>query len=145
MAINPTPVVFLLSFLCAFSLSAATVFFSIDCGSSITSTDSYGIQWTGDGAYVQTGESKVAQNGPDNILSTLRVFTSHSRNCYNIPGEQGSKLLLRASFFYGNYDFKSAPPFFDLQFDGNEWITVQTSLDQVVTHEVTYIPKWKNI
>ncbi|KAK6942443.1 NAC domain [Dillenia turbinata] len=33
-------------------------------------------------------------------------------------------------------DANSAPPSFDLQFGGNEWITVHTSLDQVVTHEV---------
>ncbi|KAJ6757277.1 CARBOHYDRATE-BINDING PROTEIN OF THE ER PROTEIN [Salix koriyanagi] len=71
-------------------------------------------------------------------MSTLRVFTTRKKNCYSISEDKGSLLLVRASFFYGNYDGKSSPPSFDMHFDGNQWATVQTSLDQLVYYEVVY-------
>ncbi|KAK6935947.1 Malectin-like domain, partial [Dillenia turbinata] len=126
--------------------SVLAVFLSIDCGSSTSYKDYFGITWTGDDAYVQTGESRSTGNSDNDVaMNTLRVFKSHTRNCYNIPGEQGTKLLLRASFYYGNYDTMSAPPTFDLSFDGNFWDTVVTTIDTVIYREVTYIPKSKNI
>ncbi|XP_049933842.1 uncharacterized protein At1g24485-like [Nymphaea colorata] len=53
--------------------------------------------------------------------------------------------MIRASFFYGNYDGKSSPPSFDLQFDGNHWASVTTSLDTSLYWEVIYAPKRGNI
>ncbi|KAK1348926.1 hypothetical protein POM88_054918 [Heracleum sosnowskyi] len=88
----------------------------------------------------QSVQSSNADSDP--ILDTLRVFTSgNNKNCYNFAASKGERVLVRASFNYGNYDGKSSPPTFDLQFDGNFWTTVETSNDKVVTHEVTYVVK----
>lgn len=74
-------------------------------------------------------------------MTTLRVFTERKKSCYSITSDKGSKVLVRASFFYGNYDGKSSPPSFDLQFDGNYWTTVETSSDEVVSYEAIYVTK----
>ncbi|KAL9393234.1 hypothetical protein Peur_012519 [Populus x canadensis] len=74
-------------------------------------------------------------------MNTLRVFTTLKKNCYPITADKGSLVLVRASFFYGNYDKRSSPPSFDLLFDGNHWATVNTSLDQLVYYEVMYVVK----
>ncbi|KAK6926882.1 Malectin-like domain, partial [Dillenia turbinata] len=118
----------------------------IDCGTSNKITDAAGRKWVGDGAYIQSGESYTAKNGQDStILSTLRVFKSKKKNCYNIPGFQGLKVLLRAFFYYGNYDSNSSPPSFDLFFDGNKWTTVQTINDDWIYFEIIYVTKRQNI
>ena len=74
-------------------------------------------------------------------MSTLRVFKSLKKNCYSFTADKGSLLLVRASFFYGNYDKKSSPPSFRLLFDGNYWATVNTTLDELETYEVMYVVK----
>ncbi|KAF3783593.1 hypothetical protein EJ110_NYTH19466 [Nymphaea thermarum] len=53
--------------------------------------------------------------------------------------------MVRASFFYGNYDGKSSPPSFRLQFDGNRWADVKTSSSESKYWEVIYAPKRDNI
>ncbi|KAF3783575.1 hypothetical protein EJ110_NYTH19418 [Nymphaea thermarum] len=53
--------------------------------------------------------------------------------------------MVRASFFYGNYDEKSSSPSFDLQFDGNPWVTVYTSSSESYYREVIYAPKRNKI
>ncbi|KAK6926890.1 Malectin-like domain [Dillenia turbinata] len=125
---------------------SASVHLGIDCGTSNSYTDGLGIKWVGDGAYVQSGESHTAKNSEvSSLLSTLRVFKSKKKNCYNIPGFQGIKVLLRAFFYYGNYDSNSSPPFFDLLFDGNKWATVQTVNDNWKNFDIIYVPKRQNI
>ncbi|OMO86626.1 hypothetical protein CCACVL1_09544 [Corchorus capsularis] len=76
-------------------------------------------------------------------MSSLRVFSNRKKNCYSIPVDKGERILVRASFYYGNYDGKSSPPVFDLQFDGNYWATVNTSGSSfdVISHEVIYVVK----
>ncbi|KAK1373651.1 hypothetical protein POM88_029844 [Heracleum sosnowskyi] len=74
-------------------------------------------------------------------MDTFRVFTTRKKNCNAFNADKGGRILVRASFNYGNYDKKSSPPTFDLQFDGNFWTTVETSIDEVVTYEATYIVK----
>ncbi|KAF3454181.1 hypothetical protein FNV43_RR04628 [Rhamnella rubrinervis] len=54
---------------------------------------------------------------------------------------KGEKVLVRARFYYGNYDKKSFPPTFDLQFDGNHWTSVETTADTTVFYEVIYVLK----
>ncbi|KAF3776604.1 hypothetical protein EJ110_NYTH47773 [Nymphaea thermarum] len=63
---------------------------------------------------------------------------------YIIAGREGNTWF-KASFFYGNYDGKSSPPSFDLQFDGNHWATVTTASCQGQYFEVIYAPKRENI
>ncbi|KAH9780820.1 protein kinase domain-containing protein [Citrus sinensis] len=77
-------------------------------------------------------------------MSTMRVFSTRKKNCYSIKvDEDGGRVLLRASFYYGNYDGKDSPPVFDLQFDGNFWTTVNTSFSSydVLSYETIYVVK----
>ncbi|KAK4441126.1 putative LRR receptor-like serine/threonine-protein kinase [Sesamum alatum] len=136
----------LLLALCTLSVSAE-VFLSIDCGSSDSYKDDNLIVWTGDDEYVQSGESRSVQssNSISRVMDTLRVFTARKKNCYNIGSVRQGRVLVRATFYYGNYDGKSSPPTFDLQFDGNHWATVETSSTEYVYHEVTYVMKKDSI
>ncbi|MCD9560129.1 hypothetical protein HAX54_018603, partial [Datura stramonium] len=135
---------FLLLFLalCVFSVSADG-FVSLDCGSSETYTDENSIVWSGDEEYMSNGESYVVQsnNSVSHVMDSLRVFTSRNKNCYLIKVEKGGRVLIRASFNYGNYDGKSNPPSFSLQFDGNDWAIVNTMSDQLVYYETIYVVK----
>lgn len=55
---------------------------------------------------------------------TLRYFPDGERNCYNLKVTQGTNYLIRASFFYGNYDGFNSIPNFDLFLGPNKWTTV---------------------
>ncbi|XVE79664.1 hypothetical protein DITRI_Ditri14bG0076100 [Diplodiscus trichospermus] len=134
---------FLVIALAASAFSTLTADVSIDCGASEIYSDDYSIGWVGDDNYIQHGESVVVQSSISvaQPMTTLRVFTERKKSCYSIDAVKGSQVLVRASFFYGNYDKKSSPPSFDLQFDGNHWTTVETSSDEVVSYEVIYVTK----
>ncbi|KAI3940679.1 hypothetical protein MKW98_029998 [Papaver atlanticum] len=136
----------------------AKVFLSIDCGSLslIPRTDNHSIVWVGDGPYIQTGESHKVNVPADipgfdsNVLNTLRAFPSRKKNCYSIDidnkAENNTRFLVRASFYYGNYDNKSSPPTFYLQFNGNTWSEVATHMDFVDVNEVVFsLKKGNNI
>ncbi|MCL7037168.1 hypothetical protein MKW94_028945 [Papaver nudicaule] len=133
---------------------SAKVFLSIDCGSSSLKslTDDNSIEWVGDDPYVQTGEAHTVNVAPNvagtwdsRVMSTLRAFPTRKRNCYSIDISSKDKdtttaerVLVRASFYYGNYDDKSNPPTFDLQFNGNHWTEIQTSMGDITHKEVVY-------
>ncbi|XP_038993038.1 probable LRR receptor-like serine/threonine-protein kinase At1g05700 [Hibiscus syriacus] len=141
-----TYLLFLIIAASAFSTLHADV--SIDCGSSeLFSSDDYSIGWVGDDSYIQHGESVQLRSSKPiyEPMATLRVFTDRKKSCYNIDSAKGSKVLVRAYFFYGNYDGKSSPPSFDLHFDGNHWTTVETLSDQLVFYEVVYVTKTDTI
>ncbi|CAI9770531.1 unnamed protein product [Fraxinus pennsylvanica] len=127
---------------CIFSVSA-DVFVSIDCGSTDAYTDENLIPWTGDDLYINNSENQVVQaaNSISRVMDTLRVFNSRKKNCYLIESVRSERVLVRASFYYGNYDKKSSPPTFDLQFDGNYWLTVETSSTDYVSYEAIYVAK----
>ncbi|XP_040998227.1 probable LRR receptor-like serine/threonine-protein kinase At5g16900 [Juglans microcarpa x Juglans regia] len=147
----------MLSFLTALSAvfiiskPSVAVFLSIDCGVSNSSTykDERSIVWTGDNAYIHSGESQVVQFSSTvpswmstQVMSTLRVFPILKKNCYTIPDlDKGQRLLVRATFFYGNYDGKYFAPTFELHFDGNFWATVTTSNSTYVVEEAIYVVK----
>lgn len=121
------------------------MFKSIDCGASDDYTDEKNsIKWTGDGD-LKIGVSHKVH--PDFSLSpvydTLRAFYTRKKNCYSIEVEEGEKVLVRASFSYGNYDMKESPPTFDLHFDGNFWINVTTTEPKF--YEAIYVTKRKVI
>ncbi|XP_049933887.1 probable LRR receptor-like serine/threonine-protein kinase At1g51810 [Nymphaea colorata] len=120
------------------------VFLSIDCGGTGEHTDRSGIKWVGDDGYIKTGKAAQVQNLRiyNQEVNSLRYFPSQKKSCYVIAGvATGKKHMVRASFFYGNYDGKSSPPSFDLQFDGNTWLTVNTSSSEGQYFEVIYGPK----
>ncbi|XP_076958314.1 uncharacterized protein At1g24485-like [Bidens hawaiensis] len=128
--------------LLAFSVSGS-VFMSINCRESEFKTDSNFIVWTPDNTLVSNGVARVVQssNSISPIMDTLRVFTTRKKNGYSTPVTKGEKVLVRASFNYGNYDRLSSPPTFDLHFDGNFWTTVQTLLKGLIWYEATYVAK----
>ncbi|KAL4558282.1 hypothetical protein LXL04_036480 [Taraxacum kok-saghyz] len=130
--------------LCAISV-LGDVFVSIDCGASRSFTDENSIVWKGDEDLISNGVSHEVQSNYSisPVMDTLRVFTTRKKNCYSIEAEKGGKVLVRASFNYGNYDQKSTPPIFDLHFDGNFWITVNTSEAKI--YEAIYFVKMKVI
>uniref|UniRef100_A0A1D1ZDR1 Putative LRR receptor-like serine/threonine-protein kinase At1g05700 n=1 Tax=Anthurium amnicola TaxID=1678845 RepID=A0A1D1ZDR1_9ARAE len=132
----------LLPLLLAVSASAQELL-SIDCGASENYTNANGIGWVVDGPFVQRGEAHSVENtsGVPREFATLRAFTSRKKNCYTIPVNPGGwkmQILLRASFYYGNYDGKATPPAFDLLFEGNRWGTVETTAGDVVFTEAIY-------
>ncbi|KAL8525588.1 hypothetical protein ACS0TY_014998 [Phlomoides rotata] len=132
--------------LCTISTSA-DVFVSIDSGSSGRYTDENGIVWTGDDNFTRNGDSRSVQSSSSvsRAMDTLRVFTTQKKNCYDIDSVKRGRVLVRATFNYGNYDSKSSPPTFDLLFDGNYWDTVKTSSVGAVWREVIYNMKGDRI
>lgn len=120
----------------------------IDCGSDTSYNDANGDTWETDEDYIKTGDNKqVPQSSSSNVeqLNTLRVFTDQNKNCYTLPTPTSTKYLVRAMFLYGNYDGLSNPPVFDLQFDGNKWATVVTTITDFVYHEMVYATKGDSI
>lgn len=113
---------------------------SIDCGASGSYIDGNSIEWIGDASLIQNGEIQEVQHN-DRPFRSLRVFSTGKKNCYSINATKGEQVLVRASFYYGNYDNQSLPPIFDLQFDGNIWATVETKIDEEVSHEAIYFVK----
>ncbi|KAI3983764.1 hypothetical protein MKX01_001168 [Papaver californicum] len=144
------------SYFLVFVPASAEVFLSIDCGSSALKphTDDNTIEWVGDNPYIQSGESHKVMIDPPNVkawdshvMSTLRAFPTRKKNCYSIDIEDNAenstnttieRVLVRASFYYGNYDSKSTPPTFDLQFNGNSWSQIVTHQDNIIYTEMVY-------
>ena len=121
---------------------------NIDCGASDSTLDDDWIYWIrDDDMSFSNSVSRVVQssNLVPTVMDTLRVFTGQNKNCYYTPITKGQKVLVRASFNYGNYDGLSNPPTFDLHFDGNFWTTVHTSIKGVKTYEATYIAKTSSV
>ncbi|KAI4347332.1 hypothetical protein L6164_008149 [Bauhinia variegata] len=122
------------------------VFVNIDCGSNASYTDELSLEWTSDAGYIQNGEPKevsfilIPPYVSGTVMSTLRAFPTLRKNCYTINVDKGEKVLVRTSFFYGNYDCKNSPPTFELQFDGNFWATVNTSSLNYI-YEAIYVTK----
>ncbi|KAK1272248.1 putative LRR receptor-like serine/threonine-protein kinase MEE39 [Acorus gramineus] len=120
-----------------------TDWLTIDCGAQ-SDNNNNGINWTTDDRYIKTGENKqVLQNKTtlaDQMLN-LRYFKDQNKNCYTLPSFKDMKYLIRAGFYYGNYNGLSKPPVFDLQFDGNTWVTVVSLIDEPVYYEVIYLAR----
>ncbi|KAM7254633.1 hypothetical protein ACFE04_004013 [Oxalis oulophora] len=103
-------------------------FISIDCCATFDYTDyTTGINYTTDESFIYTG---ILKNVSDEyqtdlnqrLILTLRIFPDGTRNCYNVNKlTKGSKYLIRATFFYGNYDTKNQGPKFDIHLGANIW------------------------
>ena len=110
-----------------------TGFLYIDCGSTAAYNDSVtGIQWVPDDGYITTGVNVGSVVLASEVpafpeLTTLRFFnSSHPKDCYNLPVTQYSKYLLRASFYYGNYDTSVTPPTFYMAIDATVVANIST-------------------
>ncbi|WOK91455.1 senescence-induced receptor-like serine/threonine-protein kinase [Canna indica] len=127
-------------------LHASEGFISIDCG--ISSNANYSdsktkLQYVSDDQFTDAGINYnissdyssyqppiVYQNSShyslEDQLLTLRSFPDAPRSCYSLkPVIPNKKFLVRATFFYGNYDGKNSSNIkFDLHIDVNFWQTV---------------------
>ncbi|XP_042465196.1 putative leucine-rich repeat receptor-like serine/threonine-protein kinase At2g19230 [Zingiber officinale] len=111
-------------------------FLTIDCGMEPGSSyvDPFtNISYVSDAGFIDTGVNHntfVAYVGEfwTPGLNTLRAFPNGTRNCYTIRSPavaRGSKYLLRAWFFYGNYDGRLGQQLsFDLHLGVNYWAGV---------------------
>jgi hypothetical protein len=113
------------------------------------SETSTSIKYISDANFIDTGVSKsieaTNQTGVyiPQELRHVRSFPNGVRNCYRINVTSGTKYLIRASFYYGNYDNVNQPPQFDLLLGANVWDTVKfpnTSLLIYFYSEIIYTP-----
>lgn len=125
-------------------------FISIDCGNSRNYTDkNTSLIFTSDDQYINTGINyNISSSYVSQIVQatdlTLRSFPVGNRNCYTLkPAMQNRKYLVRAFFFYGNYDgkYQTNETFvFDLHIGVNFWRTVNISdAGQALEHEAIFV------
>ncbi|XVF86748.1 hypothetical protein PTKIN_Ptkin18bG0067400 [Pterospermum kingtungense] len=122
-------------------------YISLDCGlpkDSNYTESTTDVNYISDAPYIRTGISKKIssefRDGMPQQAWHLRSFPEGIRNCYNITLKKGDKYLIRAYFYYGNYDEKNDLPRFDMQLGPNFWRTVvltNISYDSVM--DVIYI------
>ncbi|CAN0909381.1 Leucine-rich repeat receptor-like serine/threonine-protein kinase At2g14510 [Linum grandiflorum] len=119
---------------------------SIDCGNTFLPPITELPLWTLDKNYTTTGITAhlISSTTPRPEMSSLRFFPDPMvQNCYTLPILKLSlKYLVRAGFYYGNYDAANKPPTFDLYLDGKKWLTVNTTLSSAgepVYREIVYV------
>ncbi|XP_019455617.1 PREDICTED: probable LRR receptor-like serine/threonine-protein kinase At1g05700 isoform X2 [Lupinus angustifolius] len=107
-------------------------FISIDCGlpKSATYTEpTIGINYISDDKFISSGVSvSLLPSERSNLQQQLwhvRSFPNGVRNCYRINVTSGTKYLIRADFYYGNYDGLNEVPIFDLHIGANPWDTMK--------------------
>ncbi|KAD4982872.1 hypothetical protein E3N88_19543 [Mikania micrantha] len=106
-------------------------FISIDCGIAEGSTytdEKTGINYVSDAGFIDSGKNQaISSNTLDFQFRTLRSFPENTRNCYTLKPKQGkgNRYLIRTRFMYGNYDFKSQTPEFDLYLGNDHWSRVR--------------------
>lgn len=118
---------------------------SIDCGAEYPRLSNNLIVWEPDGRLIKTGFNRKVQEKQDlEEMNTLRSFHDvlSEEHCYKLPVYKLTlRYVIRAGFFYGNYDGLSRPPTFNLTVEGKMWTTVNTSsMDgSPVYHEISYM------
>ncbi|KAL1819302.1 hypothetical protein ACET3Z_014171 [Daucus carota] len=88
------------------------------------------LTWDVDSDYTQTGlNRRVQKKTIRDEFNTLRIFPNKTQdNCYNVPAETESiRYIIRAGFYYGNYDGLSRPPTFNLFINDVIWTTINTA------------------
>ncbi|KAF8020193.1 hypothetical protein BT93_G0785 [Corymbia citriodora subsp. variegata] len=124
-------------------------FISIDCGAPNEYIDeNTNITYKTDDGFIGSGKNmQISEmiNQYNLQFLNVRVFPDGRMNCYTLRPDQGKnrKYLIRASFFYGNYDGKNQPPSFNLYIDVNYWATVDAIISRL--KEIIYVPKADNI
>ncbi|XP_024540395.1 probable LRR receptor-like serine/threonine-protein kinase At1g67720 isoform X1 [Selaginella moellendorffii] len=114
-------------------------YINIDCGGAIGFTDSRGQAWVRDAGFTSTGAvARVSIANSSQELGSLRYFPDgyDEKSCYEVPVVLGNKYLVRATFFYGDYDGKRKPPSFDLYLQASHWTALTTSLDKATSSEI---------
>jgi len=113
-------------------------FISIDCGlpgeTGYVEADTL-LSYTTDAGFIDTGSNhnvsaEYILTTVRRIWYTVRSFPSGARNCYTLGSlVAGLKYLIRAKFFYGDYDGLNRPPTFDLYVGVDFWRTVDAGDD----------------
>ncbi|XP_010426071.1 PREDICTED: probable LRR receptor-like serine/threonine-protein kinase MEE39 isoform X1 [Camelina sativa] len=125
-------------------------FISLDCGLPLNEPpyieSETGIQFSSDENFIQSGKTgRIPTNlEPENLkqYATLRYFPDGIRNCYDLRVEEGKNYLIRATFFYGNFDGLNVSPEFDLHIGPNKWTTIDLQIVPAGTvKEIIHIPK----
>ncbi|GMN19603.1 hypothetical protein TIFTF001_045210 [Ficus carica] len=145
---------FLLALLASFALICdgqdQTGFISIDCGlqpdvKSYTESSTL-LNFTSDQTFVETGERKVIREKYKDMkpqqYKSLRSFPERNRNCFKIEvAAAGTKYLIRAGFFYGDYDEQDMPPMFDLYIGNDLWDSIKIADSSYsVDKEIIHVP-----
>jgi len=111
-------------------------FVSIDCGFPGTTSyvdDTTTLPYAPDAGFTDAGENyniSAEYVTPQLARSShnVRSFPDGARNCYTLRSlTAGLKYLLRATFYYGNYDGLNRPPVFDLYVGVDFWTMVNAS------------------
>lgn len=105
-----------------------------------------GINYTSDSNLTNTGTSHTISSQYNSTslqrqFWNVRSFPEGPRNCYtfHLPRTATNKLLIRASFMYGNYDNKDSVPRFDLYLGPNWWDVVEfENVSSVTTKEIVH-------
>ncbi|KAK3411653.1 hypothetical protein EUGRSUZ_I00390, partial [Eucalyptus grandis] len=121
-------------------------FISIDCGAPNEYTDeNTNITYKMDDGFIGSGKNMPISGltGEQQSANNVRYFPDGTKNCYTLRPDRGKnrKYLIRALFWYGNYDGKNQAPLFDLYIDVNYWATVSSAAFQ----EIIYVPKADDI
>ncbi|KAF7847895.1 hypothetical protein BT93_L2475 [Corymbia citriodora subsp. variegata] len=126
-------------------------FISIDCGA----TNAYieegnNIAYETDERFIDSGKNmqistEVIYQNALQLSKNLRSFPNGARNCYTLRPGGGSNntYLIRASFWYGNYDGKNQTPSFNLYIDVNYWTTVSNG--KYIYEEIMYVSQTNDI
>ncbi|KAF8015003.1 hypothetical protein BT93_H0711 [Corymbia citriodora subsp. variegata] len=126
-------------------------FISIDCGASNAYIEEKNsITYEMDEGFIDSGKNmqvstEVIYQNVLQLAKNLRSFPNGTRNCYTLRPDQGKNntYLIRASFWYGNYDGKNQTPSFDLYIDVNYWTTV--SYWKYIYEEIMYVSQANDI
>ncbi|KMZ70036.1 putative Protein kinase, partial [Zostera marina] len=116
-------------------------FISIDCGQENSYQDPItGLPYVSDSDFIDTGENhKIPTNtkAANQQGYHLRSFPNGTRNCYRLQVVKDKKYLIRASFFYANYDGFNKTTKFDLYLNANLWKSI--NLFEVTSYYFTEI------
>ncbi|KAM3747470.1 hypothetical protein ACB098_05G037600 [Castanea mollissima] len=126
-------------------------FISIDCGATSDYLDeSTGIVYKSDKGFIDTGTNneispEYYDSNPNygRLTRNLRSFPQGKKNCYTLKPEQGknNNYLIRAFFYYGNYDNMNKIPKFDVYVGVNYWTTVEPSaVNRAVFPDMIHVP-----
>ncbi|KAI3766495.1 hypothetical protein L2E82_16558 [Cichorium intybus] len=126
-------------------------FISIDCGivkGSEYTDNVTGINYVSDAEFIDSGENHNIIPAYNSFaiythFTTLTSFPQNTRNCYTLRPTQGkgNRYLIRASFMYGNYDYKDQLPVFDVYLGSDYWDTVKFNSSSIpVSMEIIHVP-----
>ncbi|XP_021765380.1 probable LRR receptor-like serine/threonine-protein kinase At1g05700 isoform X2 [Chenopodium quinoa] len=127
----------------------AAGFISIDCGMTRDSRydDETGLYFVSDVEFINTGRNMEVDIDHTygrlwKSYNTLRSFPYGNRNCYTLKASQGKNknYLIRASFFYGNYDGLNTIPQFDLYVGVHFWATISLDIKEGLFYDLIYTP-----